>query len=69
MADMLSQDEIDALLDVAGDEENEEELDSDSENTLTSQQQVTLYDLKDQIEFQKNSFVHFVVFMIKWQEV
>ena len=46
MADMLSQDEIDALLDVAGDEEDDEDFDGDSEDALVSQRQVTLYDFK-----------------------
>lgn len=45
MADILSQEEIDALLDVV-DDEGEALLESEHESSVTSQRQVTLYDFK-----------------------
>jgi flagellar motor switch protein FliM len=44
MADILSQEEIDALLDVV--DENEESIEESSEDALLSQRQITLYDFK-----------------------
>ncbi len=45
MADILSQEEIDALLDVV-DDEGDDILDSDENTNVTLQKQVTLYDFK-----------------------
>jgi len=45
MADILSQEEIDALLDVV-DDEGDDLLDGDEDTKLTIQRQVTLYDFK-----------------------
>ncbi len=44
MADILSQEEIDALLDVV--DENDEEIEEVPEDTLFAQRQITLYDFK-----------------------
>jgi flagellar motor switch protein FliM len=44
MADILSQEEIDALLDVV--DENDEEIEEVSQDNLFSQRQITLYDFK-----------------------
>ena len=45
MADILSQDEIDALLDVV-DDEGDDLLDGSEDTITTHQRQVTLYDFK-----------------------
>jgi len=46
MADILSQEEIDALLDVVDDEGDDAFESDDSEDSLFSQRQITLYDFK-----------------------
>jgi flagellar motor switch protein FliM len=46
MADILSQEEIDALLDVVDDEDDDVEGEGEEEEDLFSQRQITLYDFK-----------------------
>ena len=63
MAEFLSQDEIDALLDIA---DAGEEIETAAEEQIVSKEKnYSIYDLKSQIEFQMNSLKPFQLYMTR----
>ena len=69
MADILSQDEIDALLDVVDDDESGNGIFKEDSDDEQLEQQITLYDFKRPNRVSKEQLRSFRAFMIKWQEV
>lgn len=67
MADILSQEEIDALLEVVDDDADETE-ETIEKPTISHQRQITLYDFKRPNRVSKEQLRAFREFTTKWQE-